>query len=234
MADQAPASPARILTGGAIASAAFLTIAALALIAAPDRAPSHPVLAGIALFVIALFLVALWLTARDSWWTVAAASLAASAFLAACVWSSAHVQAPPALRTAALFAHLAFLVLGFGAVLVADYHGLLWAIRRCTLAEVVTSTARLHLPIWIGLAGLIVSGTLLRPDLTSPLTQLKLGLVAVLTVNGAQASLLADRMRQHLPADLPPRILAWGAATALISQVGWWGAMVIGFLNSET
>ncbi len=33
-------------------------------------------------------------------------------------------EADPTVRIAALFVHLACLVLGFGAVLVADYHGL--------------------------------------------------------------------------------------------------------------
>ena len=30
-----------------------------------------------------------------------------------------------------------------------------------------------------------------------------------------------------------PRLLAWGAITALVSQACWWGAVVIGFVNSR-
>ncbi|GHI06757.1 hypothetical protein AQI88_30145 [Streptomyces cellostaticus] len=48
---------------------------------------------------------------------------------------------------AALFVHLASLVLGFGAVLVADHHALLCLTGRCTLRDTLHSTARLHVPI---------------------------------------------------------------------------------------
>ena len=170
----------------------------------------------------------------DSWWTVGAASLAACTLLAACVWVSLHVRADPTLRTVALFGHLACLILGFGAVLVADYFGLLWIARRCTLGEAIASTTRLHLPIWIGLAGLTISGTMLKPELTSPITQLKLGLVGVLTVNGIQAGLLTKHMKRHSSGPLPPSVVAWGTTTVLTSQLSWWGATAIGFLNHQT
>lgn len=170
----------------------------------------------------------------DSWWTVGAASLAACTLLAACVWVSLHLRADPTLYTVALFGHLACLILGFGAVLVADYFGLLWIVRRCTLGEAIASTTRLHLPIWIGLAGLTISGTMLKPELTSPITQLKLGLVGVLTVNGMQSGLLTRHMKRHSSGPLPPRVIAWGTTTVLTSQVSWWGATAIGFLNHQS
>ncbi|MFB6617638.1 hypothetical protein ACIGFK_11830 [Streptomyces sp. NPDC085524] len=169
----------------------------------------------------------------DSWWTVAAGALVAMVVLTAGVWCSLHVQADAAMRTAALFAHLASLVIGFGAVLSADYYGLLWATRRCTLAEVVAATSRLHVPIWAGLGGLVLSGLMLHPDIGSPLTLTKLGLVAALTLNGLQAGLLARRLEAASEAP-GPKLLAWGGVTALVSQVCWWGAVVIGFLNSNT
>ncbi|MGW5400691.1 hypothetical protein [Streptomyces sp. NPDC003952] len=142
------------------------------------------------------------------------------------------MKTDPALHTAALFAHLASLVVGFGAVLAADYYGLLWATRRCTLAEVVGATSRLHIPIWAGLAGLIVSGMMLEPDLKSPLTLAKLGLVALLTLNGLQAGLLGHRLSAAPAAT--PRLLLWGGATAVVSQLCWWGAVTIGFLNTNS
>ncbi|MFD4658273.1 hypothetical protein ACFWP2_21895 [Kitasatospora sp. NPDC058444] len=170
---------------------------------------------------------------HDGWWTVAAAAVAACAGLVACAWISTHIDVDPALHTAALFVHLASLVLGFGAVLVADYYGLLWMTRRCTLHEALGATSRLHLPIWAGLGGLIVSGVMLEPKLSSALTCVKLALVLLLTVNGLQAGLLNQRMAQHGPTALTPRLLAWGAGTALVSQICWWGAVVIGFHNSQ-
>ncbi|AZM93277.1 hypothetical protein D1J60_22315 [Streptomyces sp. W1SF4] len=142
------------------------------------------------------------------------------------------MQADAAMHSAALFAHLASLVLGFGAVLSADYYGLLWATGRCGLAEVVAATSRLHVPIWAGLGGLVVSGLMLHPDLTSPLTMTKIGLVALLTVNGLQAGLLGRRL-EAATGEVGRGLLLWGGATALVSQACWWGAVVIGFLNTN-
>ncbi|WP_216373029.1 hypothetical protein [Streptomyces tailanensis] len=170
----------------------------------------------------------------DSWWTVAAAALMACLSLVACAWISQHLRVDASLHTAALFVHLASLVLGFGAVLVADYYGLLWMTRRCTLHDALAGTARLHVPIWAGLAGLVVSGVMLSPDLASTITRTKLALVLALTLNGLQAGLLNRRMAQHASTPLPERLLVWGATTALVSQVCWWGATVIGFLNRQT
>ncbi|GLX17860.1 MULTISPECIES: hypothetical protein [Streptomyces] len=168
----------------------------------------------------------------DSWWTVAAGALCALVVLAAGLWCSLHMQADAAMHSAALFAHLASLVLGFGAVLSADYYGLLWATGRCGLAEVVAATSRLHVPIWAGLGGLVVSGLMLHPDLTSTLTLTKIGLVALLTVNGLQAGLLGRRL-EAATGEVGRGLLVWGGATALVSQACWWGAVVIGFLNTN-
>ncbi|MGW7378707.1 hypothetical protein [Streptomyces sp. NPDC054794] len=170
----------------------------------------------------------------DTWWTVAAAALAACLGLSACAWISLHLRVDPALHTVALFVHLASLVLGFGAVLMADYYALLFLTGRCALRDALGSTAHLHVPIWTGLAGLVASGVMLQPDLDSPLTRVKSVLVLVLTLNGLQAGLLNRRMAQRATAAvLAPRFLGWGTATALVSQVCWWGAVVIGFRNSQ-
>ena len=169
----------------------------------------------------------------DTWWTVGAAALAACLGLAACAWISLHLRVDATLHTVALFAHLASLVLGFGAVLAADYYALLCLTGRCTLRDTLNSTAHLHVPIWTGLAGLVASGVMLHPNLGLAPTRIKLGLVLVLTLNGLQAGLLNRRMTQQGSAVLTPRLLTWGAATALVSQVCWWGAVVIGFRNSQ-
>ncbi|MGW1892776.1 hypothetical protein ACWCP6_21435 [Streptomyces sp. NPDC002004] len=158
----------------------------------------------------------------------------ACAVLAASAWVSLHLRADAALHDAALFVHLASLVLGFGAVLMADYWGLLWMSGRCTLREALDTAGRLHVPIWTGLAGLVVSGMALEPDLSSAFTRTKLALVVALTLNGLQAGLLNRRMAQQDPAaPLARGLLARGAATALVSQVCWWGAVAIGFHNSR-
>ncbi|MEU9176138.1 hypothetical protein AB0C90_04615 [Streptomyces sp. NPDC048550] len=168
----------------------------------------------------------------DSWWTVAAAGLVAMMVLTAGLWFSLHVRTDETLHTAVLFVHLASLVLGFGAVLAADYHGLLWATGRCSLTEVISATSRLHVPIWAGLGGLVVSGLMLHPDLHSLLTQAKIALVGLLTLNGLQAGLLGRRLAEAT-GPVGRGLTAWGGATALLSQVCWWGAVAIGFLNTN-
>lgn len=170
----------------------------------------------------------------DSWWTVAGAALAVCAAWGAAVWVSGHLRVDASLHTAALFAHLATLVLGFGAVLVADYYGLLWLTGRMSLMDALDSAGRLHTPIWAGLTGLVGSGILLHPDTSSTLTRVKLVMVLLLSLNGLQAGLLNRRMAARRPGEQPPRrFLAWGAGTALVSQVCWWGAVIIGFRNSQ-
>ncbi|MBZ4318425.1 hypothetical protein [Streptomyces huiliensis] len=170
----------------------------------------------------------------DSWWTVAATGLAVCAAWSAAVWISAHLRADASLHSAALFAHLATLVLGFGAVLVADYYGLLWLTGRMALTEALDGAARLHTPIWAGLTGLVGSGMLLHPDTSSTLTRVKLVMVLVLSLNGLQAGLLNRRAAGLRPSEQPSRrFLAWGAGTALVSQLCWWGAVIVGFRNSQ-
>lgn len=159
-----------------------------------------------------------------------AAATAATALLGAAIWLSTLVHPSPALHDVALFAHLGFLILGFGAILVADYFFALWVLGRTTFTEAVANTSWLHPLVWSGLAGLVISGAVLRPNLTSGITILKLGFVAALTLNGVQAMALGRRMSAYN--GVPPmRLLLWGGLTSAVSQICWWGAVVIGFLN---
>ncbi|MFE6924720.1 hypothetical protein ACFVAV_27100 [Nocardia sp. NPDC057663] len=169
----------------------------------------------------------------DSWWLVAAAALASTGLLGAALWIATHVNPDPALHTAGLFVHLAGLMLGFGGVLIADYLAALWLLGRSTLAEAMAGVSRMHVPIWLGLAALVASGIVLEPNLDSPLTQTKMVLTALLTVNGLQTTVLSRRLADHSAAPLPPRLLVWGATSGAISQVCWWGAMAIGFWNAQ-
>lgn len=155
---------------------------------------------------------------------------AAVAALSAAVWLSTVVETTSAIRDLALFAHLASLILGFGAVLVADWVFALWVFRRITFAQAVIHTGWLHPLIWTGLCGLVASGVLLKPDLAAGPTILKLGLVAVLTVNGIQATALGKRM-SALTNTPPRRLLIRGGVTSAISHICWWGAIVVGFLS---
>ncbi|MGW2400075.1 hypothetical protein ACWCYY_26275 [Kitasatospora sp. NPDC001664] len=161
-------------------------------------------------------------------------SLALAAFWAASAWTAGHVRAAPALHTAALLVHLVSLVAGFGAVLAVDYVGALWLLGRRTLCQVLELAAPLHTPIWAGLAGLTLSGVLLEPHLDSGLTQLKLVLVLMIALNGVQAGALQRRLAV-CGDERPPRpLLVRGAVSALVSQLGWWGALLIGFYNAQS
>ncbi|MFB7473873.1 hypothetical protein [Kitasatospora sp. NPDC056184] len=152
---------------------------------------------------------------------------------AASAWTAGHLHTGPALHTVALFGHLAALVVGFGAVLAIDYYGLLWALGRRPLREVVDFTAPLHLPVWGGLLGLTLSGVLLEPHLDAGLTQLKLVLVLVIALNGVYAGTLHRRLTAYGEHRPPAGLLVRGAASALVSQTAWWGAVLIGFYNTQ-
>ncbi|MCP3754196.1 hypothetical protein [Streptomyces sp. TBY4] len=167
------------------------------------------------------------------WCGTTAASLAVFLGWAATTWIALHLKADTTLHTAALFVHLASLVLGFGAVLAIDYYGALWITGRKTLSEVLDFTAPLHVPVWAGLGGLLFSGAFLHPDLSSPLTCVKLGLVLVLSLNGVQASALHRRLAATDGVTVPRSLMVRGALTASVSQAAWWGAAAIGFLNSQ-
>jgi hypothetical protein len=169
---------------------------------------------------------------HDSWWVFAAVAFAAYAVLGVAIWMSAHLHPDQTLHNVALFIHLASLVVGFGAVLVADYFVLLWLLRRCSFADAIHSAARLHVPIWVGVTGLVFSGVLLQPDLGAATTQLKLAFVAVLTLNGLHAMVLSKRV-EAAAGVLSMRLLTWGTATTTVSQVCWWGSVVIGFLTAN-
>jgi hypothetical protein len=163
-------------------------------------------------------------------WSFLGVAVLMSGGLAAAIWVADHLHPDEVLCEAALFAHLASMVLGFGAVLAIDWVGLQWVLGLRPITDVVSTAGQVHAPIWIGLVGLVLSGILLGPDASNKLTQVKLGLVLLVTWNGLVATLLHRRFSRA--GEPPPRLLLLLAAlSAAISQAGWWGAMVIGFVN---
>lgn len=152
---------------------------------------------------------------------------------AATTAAATHLHADSGLHTAALFAHLGCLALGFGAVLSVDFHALMWLLGRTSLRQVTGLATQLHHAAWVGLAGLVLTGALLEPDASAPLTQLKLAMVLVLGLNGVYATSLSTRLAGHRDDHPPTRLLLRAACSTLVSQVCWWGAMAIGFLNTR-
>jgi transposase-like protein len=131
--------------------------------------------------------------------------------------------------------HVLCLAVAFGAVIVVDWHGLLWLAGRRGLLESTRLAAASAPLIWCGLGGLMVSGAFLHPDLTRPLTWTKLLLVLLLGVNGAVTGHTARALRRLPPSvshtEVPRRLKATVACAAGISQIGWWGTILIGFLT---
>jgi hypothetical protein len=85
--------------------------------------------------------------------------------------------------------------------------------------------------------GLLASRIALRPDLTSPLARLKLGLVLVIMLNGVGTQRTLRGLRHTLPSEVSGASISWVAfrrtlATAAVSQSTWWGAIAIGFLTN--
>jgi hypothetical protein len=135
-------------------------------------------------------------------------------------------------RTLALFAHLAALVVGLGAVIVIDWLGILWALGRRSFVEVTQTAYTVNGLIWAGFTVLVASGTLLEPNTASALTRLKLGMVLVIAINGLHAHTLQPGLRAARD-DIAPDLLARAAATAVVSQLGWWTAVAIGFVSTQ-
>jgi hypothetical protein len=152
------------------------------------------------------------------------------------VWVSTVLSPPEWLRTPVLFLHLASLVVGLGAVLMIEWHGLLWATGWSTAKEVRQADRTLILPVWAGLAGLFASGALLQPDLGEPLTVVKLVAVLVLSLNGVAltrwTSDLARMPAKARFATLPRATRTAYLASGVVSQLAWWTAVLIGMLNS--
>jgi hypothetical protein len=143
------------------------------------------------------------------------------------VASRAHLE--PWTHDLALFAHLGFLLLGFGAVLSVDWVALQWVVRRRELHHVVDTAGHVHAAIWIGYAGLVASGLVLEPDVAMLATQIKLGSVLLIGLNG----LVATWLHWHLTSTPRCWVLPASMVCATVSQSAWWTATVVGFLNAH-
>lgn len=168
-------------------------------------------------------------------WVLVSLGVLSSGVIAGACWMSGHVHPGTTLQSAARFFHLAALIVGLGAVLAVDWFGILWLLGRRRLSDITGTACALQIPIWLGMAGLVVTGLFLRPDLGSPLTLVKLGLVLTVTVNGLYAHWLGQRLERYgddVP--MPRHLMVQSGLAATVSQTSWWGATLIGFLNSQS
>ena len=131
----------------------------------------------------------------------------------------------------ALFFHLAFLITGFGAVLVIDTFGLLMLLGRQTLEQVKKVAEVTQKLIWLGWVGMVVSGANLiwLKGYVDNLTKIKIFFVVLIGLNGIFLHLIkkhaVDRFQNK--SDIPKIWMFRMGLASAISQTGWWGALVM-------
>jgi len=168
---------------------------------------------------------------------VAALSAAAAAAWLLSVTLSTAVHVDTYVHHVAVVLHVLSMVVAFGAVVLVDWHGFLWLLGRRDLAETIRLDGAATPLIWGGLAGMLATGVFLNPHLNNPMTDLKLAAVLVLSLNGIMLIPLMRRLARLTP-DASFKDLAAGQRVHLllclvISQLCWWTAIVVGFINAE-
>lgn len=131
--------------------------------------------------------------------------------------------------------HLASLALAYGTVIIVDLIGGLWLLGELGRERMLKITAWAQPVIWAGLVGMMISGALLGPDLTKPLTRVKMTLVILLAVNGLNLDALRKRTTQLSGQkfwDTPNSYKAWSVFSIALSQALWISIIVIAALNS--
>ncbi|MBP6980037.1 hypothetical protein KBB41_03270 [Candidatus Curtissbacteria bacterium] len=135
-----------------------------------------------------------------------------------------------------LFIHLISTIVGFGAVIVIDVWGFLWIINKQKLSQVMSVARVTQILIWIGFFGLVLSGLFLGAHYDKPRTQLKIGLVILLGINGLYLEYIkrwAKKLGDIEFAKAPVMFKVQIGMASIVSQVGWWGTILIGFLTAN-
>lgn len=133
-----------------------------------------------------------------------------------------------------LFIHLSFLVLGFGSVLVTDLYGLLWIRNRVRFTQVVSVSGITENFIWAGWIGMVAAGIpliILKGEIDN-LMIIKLFFVGLIGINGIGLHFLHKKVEGYSRGEFVPKLFMFRLTLALfVSQIGWWGALLIGFLH---
>ncbi len=135
-----------------------------------------------------------------------------------------------------LFIHLISTVVGFGAVIVIDVWGFLWVINKQKLSQVLSVAKVTQVLIWIGFFGLVLSGLFLGAHYNKPRTQLKIGLVILLGINGLYLEYIkrwAKKLNDVKFGAAPIMFKIQIGMATIVSQIGWWGTILIGFLTAN-
>lgn len=119
-----------------------------------------------------------------------------------------------------------------------NFYTVLWLLGRQSLRDALALTSVAHRILAGGLAGLIATGIALDPDLQDTLMRVKLALLLLLMLNAARAQHLVGRLEALAPRmaghTLPGPVNRHVVGSAAISQVAWWGAIVIGFVTTTS
>lgn len=134
----------------------------------------------------------------------------------------------------ALFIHLCSLLIGFGAVLVIDTFGVLMLFGKQSLAQVKKAAAVTQKLIWVGWLGMVISGAFLISfkGYIDNLTKIKIFFVLLIGFNGLFLDFIKWGLERYQTKKAIPRLWLFRIFLAsAISQIGWWGAILIGFVH---
>ncbi len=133
-----------------------------------------------------------------------------------------------------LFIHVTSFIVGFGAVIVIDMFGSLWILKKVKLSQVNFVAGITQRLIWVGWTGLVLSGIglILHKGYVDNLTMIKLFFVALLGLNGLFLHFIKKSTEHIGDNDEMPALARFRITLAsAISQMGWWGAIIIGFVH---
>jgi hypothetical protein len=133
-----------------------------------------------------------------------------------------------------LFAHLSFLILGFGSVLVTDLYGLLWIRDRVRFKQILKVSGVTQKFIWTGWAGMVAAGIpliIMKGEIDN-LMILKIAFVVLIGLNGIPLHFIQKKLKEYKDDEGVPGIFIFRLMLSItISQIAWWGAILIGFLH---
>ncbi len=133
-----------------------------------------------------------------------------------------------------LFIHIVCIITAFGTVIFIDSAGLMWMLKKLKLSTVNTIAEVGQKLIWTGWVGLIISGTvlILFKGYIDQLTAIKLFFVGLVGLNGIYLHIIKKSSEHIQDNDELPILLRFRITLAsTISQIGWWGAVIIGFVH---
>lgn len=133
--------------------------------------------------------------------------------------------------------HIAGVVIAVGAVTVTDGFLALFHLRKGFGKVVVRTAPVLSLIVWVGFLLIAVSGAVFvlqgRPDYGDPYFLLKMGLTAVLFLNGLVLNEYVTprfiELSEDQVYDFPTRFERIAAAAAFVSVTGWWTVLFLAY-----